>query len=332
MKPCTRKGRRLCGPECTVHLQCAVLDKEEMLGYILGDTFGLPVIPQPYARSVGEAARLRAIKVGPAIEAAARRLSKSSGDSDAAAAAELDALRSCVVVELPLPSRRACAAGDVSEEEPEPDVKPERMQHADVQPCPMALAQAELREAQQAKWDADAQLKTATRALARLRPPPNFKGVRAEYDVRYWLAAHCSATEKARRDALREEVWAAEAEHRRAKHAARGAARALAAIEEISAPDEPLDYVPELPMPSPDPELATQREELDRQWAELKRQREEDEAFTTECEARRKARRAHVDAVREECEAYAARLARAATRRMLHADAERVWGPDWQSR
>ena len=109
MKPCTRKGRRLCGPECAVHQQCSQLDKEEMMGYLLGDLFGLPRIPQPYARSVGETARLRVTKVGAAIDAVARRLAKSSGDGVAAAAAELAALRGRVVIELPLPSRRACA-------------------------------------------------------------------------------------------------------------------------------------------------------------------------------------------------------------------------------
>ena len=74
-----------------------------------------------------------------------------------------------------------------------------------------------------------------------------------------------------------------------------------------------------------------------------KRQREEEEphSFTRACTGRLEARRVQMDAVREECEAYAARLARAATRHMLHADAwsraapadaERVWGKDWQSR
>lgn len=109
MKPCARKGRRLCGPECAVHQQSSVLDKEEMLGYLMGDLFGLPLIPQPSARSVGEAARLRASKAGPMIEAVEKRLGKSSGEGAAAVAAELATLRGRVVVELPLPSRRACA-------------------------------------------------------------------------------------------------------------------------------------------------------------------------------------------------------------------------------
>ena len=38
MKPCKRKGRRLCGEECAVHVQCGVLDKEEMLGYTFWPT------------------------------------------------------------------------------------------------------------------------------------------------------------------------------------------------------------------------------------------------------------------------------------------------------
>lgn len=101
MKPCTRKGRRRCGPECAVHVQCPVLDKEEMLGYLTADVHGLPLLRAPVdqvneARSVGEAARLRATKAAPAIDAA-RRQGK---------AAELEALRSRVVAELPLVKRR----------------------------------------------------------------------------------------------------------------------------------------------------------------------------------------------------------------------------------
>ena len=46
MKRCKREGRCLCGPECTIHVQCEVLDKEEMPGYLLGDVLGLP---KPYA-------------------------------------------------------------------------------------------------------------------------------------------------------------------------------------------------------------------------------------------------------------------------------------------
>jgi hypothetical protein len=100
MKPCKRKGRRLCGEECAVHVQCGVLDKEEMLGYLLADAFGLPLLRPPVgevneARSVGETARLRATKAAPAIDAA-RRQGK---------AAELEALRSRVVAELPLVKR-----------------------------------------------------------------------------------------------------------------------------------------------------------------------------------------------------------------------------------
>jgi hypothetical protein len=98
MDPCTRKGRRLCGPECAVHVQCTILDKEEILGYLLADTLGLPLIPQEYARSVGKAARQRATRAAPDIKAAARR-----GD------AALDEARQCVAIELPLPSRRRCA-------------------------------------------------------------------------------------------------------------------------------------------------------------------------------------------------------------------------------
>ena len=98
MKPCKRKGRRRCGPECAVHVQCPVLDKEEMLGYLTADVLGLPLLRAPVdqvneARSVGEAARLRAKKAAPAIEAA-RRQGK---------AADLATLRSRVVAELPLP-------------------------------------------------------------------------------------------------------------------------------------------------------------------------------------------------------------------------------------
>lgn len=102
MKPCKRKGRRMCGPECAVHVRCAVLDKEEMLGYLMADLLGLPRIPQESARSVGEAARLRATKAAPAIQAARRK-----------GAADLVAEKR-VVVELPLPSKRRCAAGELA--------------------------------------------------------------------------------------------------------------------------------------------------------------------------------------------------------------------------
>jgi hypothetical protein len=95
MKRCKRKGRRLCGPECSVHVQCEVLDKEEMLGYLLGDVLGLPLLPKSYARSVGEAARLRATKAATAVR----------GDP---------ALRSRVVVELQLPSKRQCHGAEAA--------------------------------------------------------------------------------------------------------------------------------------------------------------------------------------------------------------------------
>ena len=120
MKPCKRKGMRKCGPECAVHVQCAVLDKEEMLGYYLGDLFGLPKIPKLYARSVGETARLRATKAAPAIHAAQRRYDKAAPNGMEVAAAELSTLRSRVQVELQLPSVRQCdgaAAGSKRQRE-----------------------------------------------------------------------------------------------------------------------------------------------------------------------------------------------------------------------
>ena len=334
-KACNQKGCRKCNPTCTVHRQCPVLDKEEMLGYLVADILGLPVIPQPYARSVGESARLRANKVTPAIDAAARRLDKASDAGAAAAAQELDALRRQVVVELALPSRRACAAAEC---EAMAEPLPERVQGTPMdtpaQPDPIVLAEACLKEAQQSKWDADARLKVATRALARLRPPPNFKGERAEYNIHFWLAGSCSSTEQARRDALREDLWAAEAEHREAKHAMRRAARELvqaqALVDGTDVPDaseNSFSHALAEILVRPDPCQET-REKLDRQWEELKRQREEDAAFTRTCEARREAGNARVAALRAECES----AARDETRRMLYGDAERVWGPYWQSR
>ena len=107
MKLCVRKGMRKCGAECAVHVQCEVLDKEEMLGYLLADVFGRSLLPQKDARPVGEAARLRATKVGPAIAAGQRRVEKAAVGS-AAPAEELETLRNRVVVELPLPSQRQC--------------------------------------------------------------------------------------------------------------------------------------------------------------------------------------------------------------------------------
>ena len=70
------------------------------------------------------------------------------------------------------------------------------------------------------------------------------------------------------------------------------------------------------------------RDQLDLQWEQLKRQREEDEAFTRACKARSDDRWAQIAALRAECES----MARAETRRKLYEDAERVWGPGWQSR
>ena len=58
MKPCKCKGRRLCGEECAVHVQCGVLDKEEMLGYLLADAFGLPLLRTP----VGEVNEARSVE------------------------------------------------------------------------------------------------------------------------------------------------------------------------------------------------------------------------------------------------------------------------------
>ena len=97
MKRWKRKGRRLCGPECTVHVQCEVLDKEEMPGYLLGDVLGLP---KPYASLVGEAARLLAMKAATAVR----------GNP---------ALRGRVVAELPLPSRRQCHGADMVRRPPQ---------------------------------------------------------------------------------------------------------------------------------------------------------------------------------------------------------------------
>ena len=105
MKPCKRQGRRLCGPECAAHVQCNVLDKEEMMGYLVADLLGCGLIPKASVRPVGEAARLRAVKIEPAI-AASRRRSKAGA---AGAEAELRRLRSNVVAQLPLPSQRQCA-------------------------------------------------------------------------------------------------------------------------------------------------------------------------------------------------------------------------------
>ena len=95
MKPCTRKGRRLCGAECAVHVQCEVLDKEEMLGYLLGDVLIGHLLPKSYVRPVGEAARLRSTKAGTAMR----------GDPT---------LRSRVVVQLPLPSTRQCHGAEAA--------------------------------------------------------------------------------------------------------------------------------------------------------------------------------------------------------------------------
>ena len=167
---------------------------------------------------------------------------------------------------------------------------------------------------------ADAELKTATRALARLRPPPDFSGKRTDHGICFWLAADTlDPKERARRDTLREELSVARQEHIRAKYAASRAAKELAAMQEL------LDVTPE-PDPSmdelcpPNEELQCEREELDMEWELLQLQREEEEEFARTCEQRRTARRAEnamlhgrIDfAARDE-----ARRARAATREML---------------
>ena len=128
MKQCTRKGRRLCGPECAVHQQCLQLDKEEMLGYMMGNLFGLPRLPQPYARSVGETARLRGVKVAPGIDAAERRLRKASSSAAPELADQLRRMRGNVSVELEFPSRQLCVASLPPRPEPTPEPVPDESQ------------------------------------------------------------------------------------------------------------------------------------------------------------------------------------------------------------
>ena len=340
MKACARKGRRLCGPECQVHVQCSTLDKEEMLGYLLGDIYGLPLIPQPFARTVGEEARLRANKAEPPIAAAERRLGKAAGDAALEASSALEALRARVVIEPTMPtSRRAIAAGmDPIDAKQEIEEEAKVDYYPAAQPAPPeVLAEAYLFESQRAKWAADAELKAATRALARLQPPPNFNGVREERGIRYWLAGDtldpgtpAQLAERARRDALREDLHVAKLEHIRAKHAASRAAKDLAEAQELMGMEPEL----EVSAPSvdeicpPNPELQTEQEELDYQWELLELQREADEDFARTCEQRRAKRREYVEA----CQSHVDQMRRDETRRRLHADAEAVWGPDWQSK
>ena len=160
MKPCTKKGRRLCGPECAVHQQCVQLDKEEMLGYMLGDRFGLPRIPQPYARSVGETARLRGVKVAPAIDACERRLRKASSSAAPALADALHRLRANVAVTLEFPSRQLCVAH--SERPPSEPVDPVLEAEA-----AWRSAQAVLKQAQKEQQAAAAAIERAKAAWDR---------------------------------------------------------------------------------------------------------------------------------------------------------------------
>jgi hypothetical protein len=207
------------------------------------------------------------------------------------------------------------------------------------QPPPEVLAEAYLLECQQAKWAADAELKTAARALSRLLPPPNFKGVRTEYDMRFWLAGDTmdpgtpsQLAERARRDALREDLNVATTEHIRAKHAARRAAKALTEAQELMGTEpeaeDPFDELCLQLRVQAEAELQAEQDELDDAWEMQQLQREADEDFARTCEQRARQGRAHVEAWRS----YADQMRRDMTRRMLHEDAERVWGAGWQSR
>lgn len=119
-------------------------------------SYGLPLIPQPYARTVGEEARLRANKAQPPIEAAEKKLGKASGDAASQAASNLQALRARVVVELSLPSRRVCAEGMAPlevKQEAKREIKYQVEAHdSSIQPPAELLAADCLRDCQQAKW------------------------------------------------------------------------------------------------------------------------------------------------------------------------------------
>ena len=210
MKPCKRKGRRLCGTECRVHVQCTVLDKEEMLGYLLGDVLGLGILPKPYARPVGEAARLRATKVAPAIRAAPQD----------------PTLRSKVAVCLPLPTQRQCAGAAAAAKKPtitEPAVT-EPADRVKAAEAALLAARAPLKQLQRKQQVAAAAVSRAkaawNRALAKPRADDNWLLVEREEltrardaqlqaddaiaDAEFGIEMAELELESAKRDALRE--------------------------------------------------------------------------------------------------------------------------------
>ena len=141
MKPCARKGRRLCDPlKCAVHVQCDPLDKEEMMGYLISALLGYGLLPKASVRPVREAARLRAVKVEPAITALQRKCNAAAaGPAASSAADDLRALRAKIEVHLPLPSKRQCdgaTAAALKRQQQEPEVSERDQQRARWEPLP----------------------------------------------------------------------------------------------------------------------------------------------------------------------------------------------------
>ena len=88
-------------------------------------------------------------------------------------------------------------------------------------------AAAALAAAEAAKVAADAEVKRATRALARLKPRPKFDGTVPKFPPLYFYALGCEPEEQARRDALHAELHAAKLALLHVKHAAQDAACVL---------------------------------------------------------------------------------------------------------
>jgi hypothetical protein len=323
--------------------ETARLDQEEAVAYLLGDLLDYELLPEE-ARPIGKASQHAAAvyrgkpKGGKGKPSADQRLKdKASTDRSKAraAAAKSEALAAsldarleaideqlaadrrelaCTVVPLPWPDRRSVIRAV-------PVPKPPRKEEA------TEKAAATVAEAEAAKVAADAEVKRATRALARLKPRPKFDGTVPEFPPLYFFALDCEPEEQARRDALRAELGAAERALLYAKAAAQDAA-----WEEKAAQEE-LEWAECDRRRAEQFERETQEREA--RWAaERAAWQKERGAEAAEGEARR----AELEARRAELEARLAALDRARalepvrweipteTRARLHGGAEVVWG------
>ena len=320
--------------------ETARIDQEEAVAYLLGDLLDYELLPDE-ARAIGKAAQHAAAvfkgkppKGGRGKSAADQRLKdKASTDrskaramaaKSEALAAGLDARLAAIderlaadrhelartVVPLPWPDRRS-----VIRTTPVP--KPPRKEEA-TQAAAAALAAAEA-----AKVAADAEVKRATRTLARLKPRPKFDGTVPEFPPLYFYALGCEPEEQARRDELRAELGAAELALLHANHDARDAA-----WEEKAARDE-LEWAERDRRRAEQLERETREREA--KWAEEReawqKEREADAAAAAEREARCAELQARLAALDRARALEPTRWEMPAeTRARLHGGAEVIWG------